>query len=185
MMKRLMLLVLAVLALAACAQKIPPNELALGISTGSLYYTQFSLFEEKNTFRTTNYRKGVLIPINTPATLISIDSKHIELRLVDTGQPLTIENVQKHTGDDVQQAFKKILGKTRADLSRFTQQEQQNIRNGQVAKGMGRKAVLAAIGYPPITETRSLQSNDWTYWSSRFDRFIVHFKHDRVEAITD
>lgn len=43
----------------------------------------------------------------------------------------------------------------------------------------------AAIVYPPITETASLESNDWTYWAHRFNRFIVHFKNDKVENIVN
>jgi hypothetical protein len=175
----------AVMMLGACAKKINPSELAVGITPGETYYTQFSFFMEKNTFRTTNYRRGALIPINTPVTLVAIDSKHIELKLNENGMSLTVENDQKHTNDDVQQAFKKIFAKRRVDLGAFTPEERQNILNGQVTKGMGRKAVLAALGYPPANSTPSLQSNDWTYWSSRFDRFIVRFKGDKVDAIID
>ena len=178
-----LLIVLALLMLGACAKKIKPGELATGIDIGDTYYTQFSFFVEKNTFRTTNYRRGALIPINTPVTPTAIDSKHIEIRLNENGQTITVENVQKHTNDDVQQAFKKILGSHMVNLAAFSPEERQNILSGQVGKGMGRKAILAALGYPPATSTPILQSNDWIYWASRFDRFIVRFKGDKVDAI--
>jgi hypothetical protein len=178
-----MLLLSALVLLGACAKKYKPGELAAGIQSGDTYYTQFSLFQEKNAYRTSNYRRGGLIPINTPVTLDSIDSKHIELTLKPSGQKLSIENVQKHTNEDIQQAFKKILGKRKVDLSQFSNEEQQNILGGQVKKGMSRQAVKAALGYPPQNSTPSLESNDWIYWSSRYDRFIVRFKNDRVDAI--
>lgn len=171
------------LALGACKRQYQAGELASGIDVGGTYFTQFSLFQEKNEFRTTNYRRGSLIPINTEVELLSIDRKHIQLRVKKTAQPLTIENVEKHTGDDSQQAFKKILGKRRVDLARFTPKEQENILNGRVAVGMRRNAVLAAIGYPPQTETPSLKADEWTYWASRFDRFIVRFRDDRVVEV--
>ena len=187
MLKKTILLLISfvVVVLGACAKPIKPNELASGITIGDTYYTQFSFFVEKNTFNTTNYRRGGLIPINTPVTLVAIDSKYIELSLKENGLKLTVENVQKHTNDDVQQAFKKIFGKRTVNLDDFTAEERQNILAGQVNKGMGRKAVLAALGYPPSMGTPILKSNDWTYWASRFDRFIVRFKNDKVDAIAN
>lgn len=176
-----MLLVLS--TLGACKRQYQAGELASGIDIGGTYFTQFSLFQEKNEFRTTNYRRGSLIPINTQVELISIDRKHIQLRVTKTAQPLTIENVEKHTGEDSQQAFKKILGKRKVDLSRFTAKERENIFDGRVAVGMRRNAVLAAIGYPPQTETPSLKADEWTYWASRFDRFVVRFRDDQVSEI--
>jgi hypothetical protein len=187
MLKKLvfLLFITGSLLLGACAKKLNTNELAIGIAPGGTYYTQYSFYQEKSRFRTTNYRRGILIPVNTPATLVSIDSKRIELKLNKTGETLTIENAQKHTNDDVQQAFKKILDKRAVNLNAFTAAEQKNIMAGQVGKGMSRKAVLVALGYPPVTATPSLQSNDWIYWASRYDRFIVRFKNDKVEAIVN
>ena len=187
MFRKTIILTLLCLAafLGACKKEIKPEELAAGIQLGKVYYLQFSLFQEQNNFRTTNYRKGILIPINTAVSLVSINSEKAELKLVGTGQPLTIENVPKHTMDDIQTAFKKIAGPHKVDLDLFTDAEQADILEGQVKKGMGRRAVLAAIGYPPQIETSSLESNDWTYWSSRFNRFIVHFKNGKVEKIVD
>jgi hypothetical protein len=178
-------LVFLSLLLGACNKQVKPSELAPGIELGQFYYTQFSLFQENDNFRTTNYRKGFLIPVNTRVSLVSIGSKKAELKLADSGHPLTIENVPKHTNEDMQTAFKKIAGPRKVDLSAFSVDEQESILAGQVKKGMGRKAVLVAIGYPPQIETPSLDSNDWTYWSNRFNRFIVHFKNGKVDNIVD
>ncbi|MGZ8217404.1 hypothetical protein [Methylomagnum sp.] len=171
------------LALGACAKQYKSSELVSGIEVGDTYYTQFSLFQEKNEFRTTNYRHGFLIPINTAATLMSINKKRIVLKLDGTGQQLTIENVPKHTNEDSQQAFKRIFGPKKVDLSRFTKDEKKYILSGEVKKGMRRDAVLAAIGYPPQNSTPSLSSDEWMYWSTRYDRFIVRFIGDQVAEI--
>lgn len=179
----LLIALVMLLATAGCAKQLKPSELVPGIEIGDTYYTQFSLFQEKNEFRTTNYRHGFLIPINTPATLLSINTKVAVVKLETTGQQLTIENVPKHTNEDIQQAFKKILGPRKVDLSRFTKDEQKNILNGEVKKGMSRNAVLAAIGYPPQHATPSLSSDEWMYWATRYDRFIVRFKGDRVAEV--
>ena len=180
----LTLLCLAAL-LGACKKELKPGELASVIQPGKVYYTQFSLFQEKNLFRTTNYRKGILIPVNTGVFLDSINSEKAELRLLKGGQPLTIENVPKHTKEDIQTAFKKIVAPRKLELDQFTEDEQASILAGQVKPGMSRRAVLAAIGYPPQVETPSLESNDWTYWANRFNRFVVHFEGGTVVKIVD
>jgi len=185
MFRKGVILFALVLLLLGCKKEIKPSELVEGVQPSQLYYTQFSLFEEKDNFRTTNYRKGTLIPINTRVSLVSINSGVAELRLVDTGQKLTIENVPKITKDDIQTAFKKIAGPTEVDLKQFSQEERANILTGTSQKGMSKKAVLAAMGYPPLHETPSLESDVWTYWSNRYNRFVVNFKNGKVDSVVD
>ena len=125
------------------------------------------------------------MPVNTQVQLQGITGDDISLEILPAHTKLRIENVEKHTGDNTVQAFDKLFNKNKVDLSRYSKLEQENILAGRVAKGMQKKAVLAAIGYPPITETPSIQSNEWTYWSSRFNRFIVHFANDKVTEVQD
>lgn len=178
-------IVFAVLAVAGCAKKLNEATLPIGIKTGNIYYTQMSLQYEKGRYLTTNYRKGTLLPINAQVQLQEISSKDIELEILPQHSKLRIENVEKHTGDNITQAFNKLLGKNKVDLSRFSAAERENILAGRVAKGMRKAAVLAAIGYPPSTETSSTAANEWTYWNSRFNRFIVKFQNDKVAQIQD
>jgi hypothetical protein len=174
---------LALLLLGACARQYKPEELSPDIQVGGIYYTQSSLFQEGDHHRTTNYRRGTLIPINTPVTLVSINSKRIEIKLNATGQPLYIDAILKHTNEDALQAFKKTLGRQKVNLALFTPEEQRNILKGKVDKGMSKKAVLAALGYPPQIATASIVNDDWTYWSSRMSQFFVHFKNGKVSEI--
>jgi hypothetical protein len=180
----LMMLGLAVFSVG-CKKDLIPTETARVVPQAQVYYTQFSLFQEQNRFRTTNYRKGQLIPINTEVALLSLESDQAVLKLVTTGQLLIIENVQKFTKDDMPIAFSKIAGTTQVDLTPFTAAERESILAGQVKQGMSKKAVQAAIGYPPQHVTPSLDSNDWTYWSNLFNRFVVHFKDGKVDSIVD
>lgn len=180
-----LILVICVAGFAGCRKPLKPSELPDNISMGEVYYTQFNMLQEKNHFRTTNYRVGSLVPINSPARLVSIDNKDIVVELLDTHQTLTIDNMQKHTNETTQQAFEKIFKETKVKLDSFTPEERKNILAAQVKKGMRRQAVLAAIGYPPANSTPSLEGSDWTYWANRFNRFIVRFKGDKVQDIVD
>lgn len=185
MFRKSLILFGLVMLLLGCKKEIKPNELAADVQPSQLYYTQFSLFQEKDNFRTTNYRKGTLVPINTRVSLVSINSGEAELTVVATGRKLTIENVPKITKDDMQTAFKKIAGTTEVNLNQFTQDERTSILAGVAKKGMSKKAVLAAMGNPPQHETPSLEGDVWTYWSNRYNRFVVNFKNGKVDSIVD
>ncbi len=185
MFRKSLIMFTLIMLLLGCKKEIKPNEMATDVQPSQVYYTQFSLFQEKDNFRTTNYRKGTLIPINTRVSLVSINSGEAELRIVATGQKLTIENVPKITLDDIQTAFKKIAAPNEVDLKQFTQEEISNILAGTAKKGMSKKAVLAAMGYPPQHETPSLDGDVWMYWSNRYNRFVINFKNGKVDSIVD
>lgn len=182
---RVLLPLLLLPVLVACQRMLKPEELPAHIALGATYYTQFVIRYEKGVHLTTNYRRGASIPVNTPVTLSKITTKTVEVELNDSHQKLLVKNVKKHTGDDIYRAFDKLFGKRKVDLSKFTRLERQHIESGSVAKGMRKQAVLVAIGYPPITETPTLDSDAWVYWSGRFNRFVVHFKNDKVSRVED
>ncbi|MGR9053437.1 MAG: hypothetical protein ACU84J_12385 [Gammaproteobacteria bacterium] len=182
---RSFLLMLLVLPLASCKKTLSQEMLPAHIVLGERFYTQFVIRYEKGVHLTTNYRRGASIPINTPVQLSKITDKTIEVALENLNTQLVVNNVQKHTGDDIYQAFDKLFAKQRVNLSRFNKLERQHIRSGTVAKGMRKKAVIVAIGYPPITETPTLDSDTWVYWSGRFNRFNVNFRNGKVTHIKD
>ena len=166
-------IVIAVLLglLAGCASSPPAG----APPPGGLWYTRSTLQYEQNRYRTTNYRRGFVLPINTQVTLLSMDEDEIVVRRADSGEELVVENVRKHTNDTTPQAFGKLFAAAPADLSRFSEAEQQAIRAGHAEVGMSRDAVLAALGYPPAVGTPSLDEPVWKYWDSRFTTFVVRF----------
>jgi len=172
-------------SLVSCKKTLKQEDLPVNIVVGNSYYTQVDMRYEKAYFLTTNYRRGSSIPINSKITLTNITSKTIEIQVPTFPKPFLIKNVQKHTGDDVFQTFDKLFAKKKVNLWNFNSLERKNIKNGTVAKRMRKKAVIAAIGYPPITETMSLETNSWVYWSGRYNKFRVTFKNGRVSSIVD
>lgn len=187
MLKQSTLLILLGLAtlLTGCKKDINTSAPAASVQPSQIYYTQFSLFEEKDNYRTTNYRKGILLPINTEVTLVAMDPDDAKLRVASTGQILNIENVPKFTIDSMPIAFSKIVSTGKVNLNQFTAAEREMILLGQVKPGMSKKATLAAIGYPPQHETPSTEGDRWTYWTNRFNKFIVVFKNGKVDSVVD
>ena len=176
---------LAMFLLASCNKALKPEVLPTNITMGATYYTQFVIRYEKGTHLTTNFRRGASIPVNTPVKLLNITSKTIEVEMDNSSQKLLVKNVEKHTGVDAYRMFDKLFAKKKVDLSKFTALERSHIDSGTVANGMSKEAVIVAIGYPPVTETPSLDSNLWVYWSGRFNKFNVHFKNGKVNKIED
>jgi len=167
---------------------IPEHKRQKPIEKGD-YYTQFSLFREggvvkEYVHRTTNYRIGELVPVNTPVRLLSRDDDTINLRLPD-GSELCIENIEDYSGETIEGIFRRTLQTRPVDLSVFTQEERGAILSGEVEVGMTRAAVLVALGYPPKHKTPSLQGNRWRYWKGRTDTFLVTFEGDKVLSIKD
>lgn len=142
------------------------------------YYTRYSLFEERDIHRTTNYRRGVLVPINTQVTLVAAGRDRIEVRIESNGHRLVVENVRKHTSDTLEEAFDRVFSPQPIDLSKFSADEQHAIRQGQALPGMNKEAVLAAMGPPPETGTVSHDVDQWRYWDTRVTSFMVTFDRD-------
>ena len=179
-----LMMLFVLLGLTACESMAPkPKPLPEGVQLNAHYYTQVTMQYEKGKYRTSNYRKGTLLPVNTEVELLGFTRKAIKIKLLKANQDLLIENVAKHTGETPHQAFVKLFAKRPLDLRAFSKLERKKIKQGQVAKGMTKKAVLVAIGYPPITRTPTLEANEWTYWRNRFRTFIVYFKNGKVSHI--
>lgn len=178
-------LLMLILSLGACKKNLKPEELPAHIVVGESYYTQFAMRYEKAVHLTTNFRRGALIPVNTKVKLQKITAKTIEVEIDGMPKPLLIKNVIKHTGDTTVQAFDKYLSFKKINLRKFNSLERRLIKKGKVVKGMSKKAVIVAIGYPPITETMNLEADTWVYWSGRFNKFNVNFRRGKVSGIKD
>ncbi|MHC5209636.1 MAG: hypothetical protein ACYTG2_02835 [Planctomycetota bacterium] len=165
------LLLLSVLG--ACASPVPPP-----VPLGTPLYTQFTLHHEKGVYRTTNYRRGVLLPVNSEVTLDDMSSRAIVVRLKGSGQRLKIENMPKHTFQSVEQAFHEVLGAEPVDLSGFFDTEREAIAAGRAEPGMSRESVSIALGPPPASGTPNRAVSEWVYWSNRWSRFAVQFDAD-------
>lgn len=151
---------------------------------GQTLYTQFSLFYEENHHQTTNYRKGVLLPVNTEVKFVKSNNKSITVTL-PYGEDLIFLNVEGFSGEKIEGIFKRTFATSPVDLSPFTKEEKDAILAGEVRLGMSRQATIMALGYPPKHKTPSLQLNQWQYWQNRFGTFIVYFENDKVKQVVD
>lgn len=178
-------LIATVLLLSQSIQVAGASKSTVGqIAKGQTLYTQFSLFYEKNTHLTTNYRRGTLVPINTAVKWVKPRKNSIVVTLPN-GENLEILNVKDYSGEKIDGIFTRTLAFTPVDLSSFTMEERAAILDGNVLPGMTKQGTILALGYPPRHRTPSLESDQWQYWKSRFDTFIVHFEGGKIDSIQD
>jgi len=171
------------LLLAGCFGSAP--KAAAPEVAAQTWYTQFTLQYEKGVHRTTNYRKGIVVPINTPVKVLARSGNTIRVMLQPSGPELSIENERDFSGEDLQGIFDRTFKPAPVDLSRYTPEQLKVIQSGDRFGliGMDRDGVIHAIGYPPKHHTPSLGLNTWKYWYTRFNTFAVEFVNDRVERL--
>ncbi len=138
--------------------------------------------EERGRMYSINYQQPGLIPLCTEVKFIKGSKKKVVLQLADSGREYQYL-YQKHTPDPLNVHLLKWFGTScdkEALTANLTEDEQKAVRRGTVNPGMTRDAVILAIGYPPEHVTPSLDSDRWTYWANRFNRFIVIFDENGV-----
>lgn len=151
-----------------------------------IYFVQHSFYADRGKHITTNYHMGTVIPVNTKAKIMDLGRKKMTIELPDLGNTeIKIENVEKHTKKSMAEIKDRMLGKTPVDLTKFSQEAQEAIKNGQIRLGMTKEEVLLAYGYPPAHATPSTDSNQWTYWKNRFNRVVLDFQGNKLKGIRD
>ena len=68
-----------------------------------------------------------------------------------------------------------ISSPQKVSLKGLSKLDQKGINDGKVYKGMSKKGVQIAFGYPATHRTPSLEDNNWTYWRNRFNTTVITF----------
>ncbi len=73
-----------------------------------------------------------------------------------------------------------ILSKTPADYANLSEIDQKGISEGRPYRGMSKKGVMIALGYPCPHRTPSPDVDAWRYWRNRFENYVVTFENGIV-----
>jgi len=168
--------IFALLSLTHAQATIQPQ--AITPEAGKEYYTRYNFWHEKKKHKTTNYSRGVLVPVNTKVTLLSIGKKKIKLEI--EGQPVTLVNAKKHTQRGTDEIAAELLSLTEISLSEVNQELLDDMKNGVLRLGMTKEEVLITRGYPPRHKTPSTKANRWVYWNNRFVQHTLVFRDDKL-----
>ncbi len=166
---------------------------------------QYGAFGRK-VLNVANYAQGLLLPVNSKVTFKDINSK--QLSFYHDGQLFILRNNPKYSGTDIGGVVDKYFSSKPVDLHKFTKMEQKIIAKPDgtqvplrviprpfvalrlggygitnLKKGMSKKAVLIARGYPPVHGTTSLDSNEWKYWEDPQTTTTVLFKNGKSTKV--
>ena len=145
---------------------------------GGEYFTRHALRQENNRWRSTNYGRGTLVPINTTVRVDDITSSAIMLTIVASGKPLKLSNIEKYTGGGVDLLAERTLSTEPTDLSGF--EFQKEIKVGRLRLGMTKEEAILARGYPPVHRTYSTEDDRWVYQQNRFATQTVVFADGKL-----
>lgn len=159
--------------------------LAVESADDSIYYTRVGFFYEKGIHKTTNYLRGVWVPMNAEVEVLKQTGKYIRIRIVGTTKEIKILNLEEHSGEDINGIFERMLSREATDLSMFSPEQIGSIMAGGFEPGMTKEEIILAIGYPPKHRTPSLEKNAWRYWENRFDTVVLYFEDGVLDHTLD
>ncbi len=82
---------------------------------------------------------------------------------------------EKRLGISVDDYEELIMSPKPVSLKGFSAIDLKGIKKGKAYKGMTKKGVMTALGYPASHETPSLEDNQWKFWRNRFRTVVVEF----------
>jgi hypothetical protein len=174
MKKILALLVLMVLA-SGCA--------TVSLTESKIYYTKANIWYESPEKILPMYHKGNMLLVGTKVKILHCSNSRIKF-VTDNGREFVLVNAAKYSTIGLKEFFEQYFSETNVLIENgpfyaFSKIEQENIKNGLIVPGMSKEAVLMAYGYPPSHAT-NISSNTWFYWKSKFRRFPVYFKDNKL-----
>ncbi|MHC4314594.1 MAG: hypothetical protein ACYSW3_19255 [Planctomycetota bacterium] len=83
-------------------------------------------------------------------------------------------------GKSLSEYFDLILSNTTVSYTGLSEIDKKGISEGRPYKGMSKKGVMIALGYPCPYRTPSPDVDVWYYWKNRFRNYTVNFENDLV-----
>lgn len=170
---------------------------------GKVFYTTANMwYERPDQIESTNYHKGTLLPVGTKVKITEVrdgtrpvtggnldpDMWKLSIQFKDeSGRPYEILYISRHAkeGTSIWDFFRRYFSENNplaegGAFTSLTAEEQKRVKEGVIATGMSKKAVVMAYGYPPGNRTPSLEQDKWVYWISRFTTRAVYFNDNMV-----
>ena len=123
------------------------------------------------------------VPVNT-AVSVGKWRGGFTLTRLDNNQLVYFEYRSGNMGGmSVEEYLNIITGPKKAYLKGLGAPDRKGIAEGRVSKGMTKKGVQIAWGYPARHRTPSLEDDVWTYWRNRWVMKTVTFSGGKVTSV--
>ena len=158
------------------------------VSEGQTLYTMTNIWYEKPMKILILFHAGAILPVGTKVTIEDMSSKAIVFTRED-GMKFRIytKKYYKLTGAEMARLLfsKKNPMAKGGKFHKFSKMERQQIKAGEIKKGMSKEAVIMAYGYPPTHVNPTIEQNTWQLWVTRWNKINVYFKDGKVSRIQD
>lgn len=139
--------------------------------------------EERRQLYSVNYQQLGLIKRCEPVTIDASSKRGIQFTVKSTSRQYNYEFHDSMLGTP-EDHLARIFGASCPELpAGLNPLDMMGIDKGTVGEGMTKQGVILAIGYPPEHANPSQDSDQWTYWKNRWDRFIVKFDGGVVASV--
>ena len=177
-LRGILLALLAALALLpACRHTIvPPENLVAGLSGEGKVYTLTDLHAKDGGVSAANFQFKEVIPVCSEVTLLTAYDEYLEYWY----------RYHQAAGEPFDRHLARYFGRAcpQTELDALTPEEREAVRRGVAQPGMRKEAVILALGYPPLRDTRTLELPVWRYWRTSLKSFLVVFGDDgKVETV--
>jgi hypothetical protein len=172
-------LAFACLALACAGSQPLVTPSGVDLTTAPVVYTLVNLHpdDERARLYAVNYQQPGLIPVCSEVKILGLKSNQMRFQVVKSGKEYSYINHKEAAGEPFNAHLLRFFGPEcdRKGIDRLNAADKAGVKAGTVSAGMTKQGVIFAVGYPPKNRTPDLTSNEWTYWKSRFDTFLVTF----------
>ncbi|MCD6580257.1 MAG: hypothetical protein J7K90_00510 [Desulfuromusa sp.] len=117
----------------------------------------------------------VIIPVGTEIQITKQGWRGFVFTYDSGSKKVTFEYQKKRMGMSMDEYIELITSPKPVSYPGFSKQDKKGIADGKAYKGMTRKGVMAALGYPAVHKTPSLDAKTWIYWANRFRTIGVDF----------
>jgi hypothetical protein len=147
-----------------------------GYTRGSDYQASYANYVQPDTGH-------FVVPVNT-AVSVGKWRGGFTLTRQDTGQLIYFEYRSGNMGGmSVEEYLNVITAPQKVSLDGLGATDRKGIKEGRALKGMTKKGVRIAWGYPARHKTPSLEDNVWTYWRNRWVMKTVTFSNGKVVEV--
>jgi hypothetical protein len=99
----------------------------------------------------------------------------------DSGRKIDVLAPSKYlAGKSLSDYLDLILSKTPVSYTDLSEIDRKGISEGRPYKGMSKKGVMIALGYPAPHRTASPDTDEWYYWRNRYAKYAVNFENGIV-----
>jgi hypothetical protein len=118
----------------------------------------------------------IIIPAGTQITVSNRGKFRNGFRFeTKEGMKVFFEFDRKRMNMNEEEYLGLITSPTPVSLKSFSQVDQKGIKEGKPYKGMTRKGIMTALGYPAVHRTPSLDAANYVYWRNRFATTAIEF----------